>query len=51
MLEFLFNEVVPTHVLSCEYCEIFKNIYFEEHPRPSASECCLQEQQRATFAL
>ena len=50
MLEFLFNKVVPTHVLSYEYCEIFKNTYFEEYPQPSASECCLQEQQRATFA-
>ena len=24
-------------VLSCEYCEIFKNTYFEEHLRTSAS--------------
>ena len=23
----------PTQLLSCEYCEIFKNIYFEEHLR------------------
>ena len=21
----------PTQVISCEYCEIFKNTYFEEH--------------------
>ena len=21
----------PTQVFSCEYCEIFKNTYFEEH--------------------
>ena len=24
-----------TQVFSCEYCEIFKNTYFEEHPRTS----------------
>ena len=23
----------PTQVFSCEYCEIFKNTYFEEHLR------------------
>ena len=28
----------PTHVFSCEYCETFKNNYFEEHLRPAASE-------------
>ena len=22
----------------CEYCEIFKNIYFEKHPQTTASE-------------
>ena len=26
-----------TQVLSCEYCKIFKNIYFEEHLRTTAS--------------
>ena len=25
-------------VFSCEYCEIFKNIYFEEHLPTTASE-------------
>ena len=25
-------------VFSCEYCEIFKNTYFEEHLRKAASE-------------
>ena len=28
----VFNKVVPTQVFSCEYCKIFKNTYFEEHP-------------------
>ena len=28
---------IPTQVLSCEYCEIFKNTYFEEHLRTAAS--------------
>ena len=26
------------HVFSCEFCEIFKNIFFEEHLRPTPSE-------------
>ena len=30
--------------LSCEYCEIFKNTYFEEHMRTAASECRIQQQ-------
>ena len=25
-------------MLSCEYYEIFKNTYFEEHPRTAASD-------------
>ena len=48
MLEFLFNKVAglqgckfikktPTQVFSREYCEIFKNTYFEEHLRTAAS--------------
>ena len=51
MLESLFNKVKDlkdcnfiekglqhtTHVLSCEYCEIFKSTYFEEHLRTDAS--------------
>ena len=28
----------PTQLFSCEYCKIFKNSYFEEHPRRAASE-------------
>ena len=37
MLEFLIDKVAgllkktPTQVFSCEYYEIFKNTYFEEH--------------------
>ena len=27
----------PTQVFSCEYCEILKNTYFEEHIRTAAS--------------
>ena len=27
----------PAQVLSCEYCEILKNTYFEEHLRMAAS--------------
>ena len=29
----------PTQVFSCEYCEIFKNIYFEKHLRTAAFDC------------
>ena len=50
MLESLFNKVIglqawnffkketPTQVFSCEICEIYKNTYFEEHLRTTASE-------------
>ena len=27
----------PAQVFSCEYCEIFKNTYFEEHLQMAAS--------------
>ena len=37
MLESLFNKEVPTQVFSCENCKIFKNTYFEEHLRRTAS--------------
>ena len=33
---FFFKKETPTHVLSCEYYEIFKNTYFEEHLRMAA---------------
>ena len=29
--------LTPTQVFSCEYCEIFKNTYLEEHLRSAAS--------------
>ena len=40
-LESLFNKVYfikkrLQHTFSCEYCEIFKNIYFEKHLRTVA---------------
>ena len=38
------NLVVPIQVFVCEYCEIFKKNYFEEHPRTAASKCRLQQQ-------
>ena len=28
---------ISTHVFSCEYCESFKDIYFEEHLQTAAS--------------
>ena len=28
-------------MFSCEYCENFKNTYFEEHLRTAASECSI----------
>ena len=46
MLESLFHKVVglqlyqketPTQVFFGEYCEIFKNLYFEKHLRTTAS--------------
>ena len=33
----LYYKETPTHVLSCKYCEVFKNIYFKEHLRTAAS--------------
>ena len=48
-MEYLFNKVAglgqqlyrketPTQVFSCEICEVFKNTYFEEDLRTTASE-------------
>ena len=34
----LFKKKTPIQVFSCEYWEIFKNTYFEEHLRTAASE-------------
>ena len=33
----MYYKEIPTQVLSCEYCEIFKNTYFEEHLQTAAS--------------
>ena len=33
----LHEKEIPTQVFSCEYCEIFKDTYFEEHLRTTAS--------------
>ena len=33
----IYQKEVPTQVFSCEICEIFKNIYFEEHMRTTSS--------------
>ena len=30
-------KMAPTQVFSCEYCEISKNAYFEEHLRTAVS--------------
>ena len=43
MLEYFLNKVAvlnktPTQVFSCETCEIFKNTFFAEHLRMTASE-------------
>ena len=32
-----YQKEIPTLIFSCEYCEIFKNTYFEEHLRTTAS--------------
>ena len=34
----LYQKETPTQVFFCEYCEIFKNTYFEKHLRTTASE-------------
>ena len=37
MLESHFNKVAAIEVFSCEICNNFKNIYFEEHLRTTTS--------------
>ena len=32
-----FHKETPTQVISCKYCEIFKNIYCKKHLRTAAS--------------
>ena len=39
MLDSLFNKETRTWMFSCEYCEIFKNAYFEEHMGTDAFMC------------
>ena len=34
----LYWKEIPTQVLSCQICEIFKNTYFVEHLRTAASD-------------
>ena len=34
-----FTKRIPTQVFSCEYCKIFKNIYFEKYLRTATSSC------------
>ena len=36
-----YQKETPTQLFSCEYCEIFKNTYFEEHLQMAASRGCL----------
>ena len=38
-----------TLMFSCQYCEIFKNTYFEEHPRTAASVVLLQINRSVTL--
>ena len=33
-----YQKETPTQVFSCEYCEIFRNTYFEEYLRTAAFE-------------
>ena len=32
----LYQKETPTQVFSCEYCELFKNNYFEKHLQMAA---------------
>ena len=46
LLNFISKET-PAQMFSCEFCELYKNTYFEEHPRTAGSEiparrCALQ---------
>ena len=43
MLESLFNKVAG-QAFSCEYCEFFKNAYFEEHQRANSCFCLCEEE-------
>ena len=39
-----FVKKTPTQILSCEICKIFKNTYFKEHLRTTASACQVLQQ-------
>ena len=39
----VFYKETPTQALSCEVCETFKNIYYEEHQQMAASGGVLSE--------
>ena len=41
----------PTQVFSCEYCEIFKNTYFEEDLSTAASDFFTSEVIRSSLRL
>ena len=38
----IYYKETPTQVFSCEYCEMFKNTYFEEHLGTAASKLSFQ---------
>ena len=38
LIKLLYQKKDPTQMFACEYCEIFKNIYFEEHIGMNASD-------------
>ena len=41
--------MTPAQVLSCEFCEIFKNTLFTEHLRETASDYTFIEKKTSTF--
>ena len=43
--------ITPAQLFSCEYCEIFQNVYFEEHLRTTALEECSWERQLSYLSL
>ena len=42
--ETIFKKETPSQVLSCEFCEIFKNTLFTEHLRATASNIGFQDE-------
>ena len=43
VLESLFNKVAGLKAFFCEYCEIFKNNYSEDHLPTAASGCKISQ--------